>query len=99
MPRHRGQAAGVEEGEAVRHLHGYHQADGDHRHIEQPGPCHQQYHEEKEIDQHLDRDRPDRSIEAQCILDGGVARHQQLQHEISEVVVLIAKEISSEIKI
>ena len=65
LPRHRRQPARIEEGETICDLSGNHQADGDDHQIEQPRPGRQQHHEEKEIDQHFDRYRPDRSVEAQ----------------------------------
>ena len=103
-PRHRREPADVEERQTIDNL----PARAPERRIEtrrddhdiQPRRSrHAKHHEEQQIDQHFDRDRPDRPVETQVLREPPIARHQQLGEKIPDIVVLIDEETSVQIEI
>ena len=67
--------------------------------VQPPRPRHAQHQEEPEIDQHLDRDRPDRSVEAEVLLAVPFARQEELREKMPDVVALVDEEASVQIEI
>src|ERR1035437_5241258 len=59
----------------------------------------ERWQEKYDIDQNFNRDRPYWPIKTVAVLETSVARHENLQQEMSDIVVLINEEISVQAEI